>query len=508
MHGITGYGAYIPRLRLQRSAIVAANAWGNRALKAHGKGERSMCNWDEDSVTMAVAAARDCFGGDAAVDGGGGAVENGGAPLSSIVLASTSLPFADRQNAGIVANALMLPPNVRSMDVTASQKAGTSALASALDMVRGVGNAVLMVAADKRRAKPASAQELLFGDGAAALTLASEAQGAAPVIARLLGGASRTVDFVDHHRGEDRVYDYHWEERWIRDEGYMKIVPPTLAEVLESTGTAPEAVGFFAMPCVFPAVPRNIAKAIGLPAGSVRGNLFEACGETGVAHPLMLLIEALQEARPGDKVLVAGFGQGCDALLFEATEHLPAYQSRTKERGVKGALAARREETNYHKFLTFNHEVNKEMGIRAEADIPTPLSALYRNKDMVHALMGGLCTACGTAQFPKTRVCVSPECKATDTQQDYSFANRPARIMTWTADHLTSTLDPPGYYGMVEFSAEDGSKIKGGRFMADFTDVDPALVEVGAPVTMVFRIKQFDERRGFRRYFWKAVPGG
>lgn len=60
----------------------------------------------------------------------------------------------------------------------------------------------------------------------------------------------------------------------------------------------------------------------------------------------------------------------------------------------------------------------------------------------------------------------------------------------------------------VEFSGEDGGGIKGGRFMADFTDVDPALVDVGAPVTMVFRIKQFDERRGFRRYFWKAVPGG
>ncbi len=60
---------------------------------------------------------------------------------------------------------------------------------------------------------------------------------------------------------------------------------------------------------------------------------------------------------------------------------------------------------------------------------------------------------------------------------------------------------------MVEFYGEDGSEINGGRFMDDFTDVDPALVEVGAPVTMAFRIKQFDERRGFRRYFWKAVPG-
>ena len=45
-HGITAFGAYVPRLRLQRSAIVRANAWANGALAVHGRGERSMCNWD------------------------------------------------------------------------------------------------------------------------------------------------------------------------------------------------------------------------------------------------------------------------------------------------------------------------------------------------------------------------------------------------------------------------------------------------------------------------------
>ncbi|MEL0114299.1 MAG: hypothetical protein VW835_21430, partial [Rickettsiales bacterium] len=60
MAGILSYGAYIPRKRLQRQAVVEANSWFNPALKAYAKGERSMCNWDEDAVTMAVEAARDC----------------------------------------------------------------------------------------------------------------------------------------------------------------------------------------------------------------------------------------------------------------------------------------------------------------------------------------------------------------------------------------------------------------------------------------------------------------
>jgi uncharacterized OB-fold protein len=46
----------------------------------------------------------------------------------------------------------------------------------------------------------------------------------------------------------------------------------------------------------------------------------------------------------------------------------------------------------------------------------------------------------------------------------------------------------------------------GGRLMADITDVDQGEIESGRKVRMVFRIKDFDEKRGFRRYFWKAAP--
>jgi 3-hydroxy-3-methylglutaryl CoA synthase len=83
MIGITAYGAYIPRLRLSRQAAVAANGWFNPALAALAKGERAMANWDEDSLTMAVEAARDCLDG-TRPDG-----------LAGVTLASTTPPFED-----------------------------------------------------------------------------------------------------------------------------------------------------------------------------------------------------------------------------------------------------------------------------------------------------------------------------------------------------------------------------------------------------------------------------
>ena len=57
MIGITSYGAYIPRLRLNRMAIFQAMGWFAPAIIMVAQGERSMCNHDEDTLTMAVAAA-------------------------------------------------------------------------------------------------------------------------------------------------------------------------------------------------------------------------------------------------------------------------------------------------------------------------------------------------------------------------------------------------------------------------------------------------------------------
>jgi 3-hydroxy-3-methylglutaryl CoA synthase len=473
--GILSYGAYLPRRRLQRKVVAAANAWFAPGLRGLAKGERSMANWDEDAVTMAVEAARDCLAGLAP------------AGLEQLMLASTTHPYDDRQNAAIVANALHLGASLRVLDVTGSQRAGTSALISALS---GAAR-TLVTAGEHRLAKAASPQEMHYGDGAAALLV-----GAGKPIARLVGAHSETVDFVHQFRGSDRPHDYAWEERWIRDEGYMKIVPAALAALFKQTGVAPAAVTHFCLPCTLPRVVPGVAKRAGIAEAAVRDNLAAVCGDTGAAHALLLLAHALAQARAGELIAVAAFGQGCDALLFEVTEAIAALPARG---GVDAALARRREESNYLRFLAFNDHIALERGMRAEADKGTPLSTLYRNRDMITGLVGGRCRSCGTLQFPRGRYCVNPKCNALDSQDPHAFSEVPAKVMSYTADVLTYSADPPAYYGMVEFDA-------GGRMMADFTDVDEGKVGVGMTMRMMFRIKEHDSARGFVRYFWKAAP--
>ena len=163
MIGITSWGAYVPRLRLQRKSVGGANAWFAPGL-ARAKGERAMANWDEDALTMAVEAGRASLPTPDPL--------SGRAHLDALYFASTTMPFADRLNGGIAARALGLREAVSALDVTGSQRAGTSALLSALDGVAaGRAKAALVVASDKRKARAASSQELSYGDAAGALVL-------------------------------------------------------------------------------------------------------------------------------------------------------------------------------------------------------------------------------------------------------------------------------------------------------------------------------------------------
>ncbi len=484
MTGITAYGAYIPRLRLQRKAAAAANAWFAPGLLASAKGERSMASWDEDALTMAVEAGRDCLPAtDPLRDRAG---------IDALYFASTTQPFSDRLNAAIVARALSLPEAISAIDVAASQRAGLTALVAGFDALRsGRAARPLIVAGEKRKARAASSQELSFGDAGAAVAL-----GGGETIASFLGSHSLTIDFVDHFRGSAEEFDYGWEERWIRDEGFAKIVPAAIRGLLEKTGVNGADIAHFILPCPFPRLDQQLAGRCGIDPARVRDNLAGRVGDSGAGHALLMLVHALEDARPGEKILVAQFGQGCDALLFEAT---PAIAGYAKPSAVSGSLARGKEETNYLKYLAFNGLIVLEKGMRAEVDRKTALSVLHRKNDMLMGLVGGKCRICGTAQFPRTRICVSPNCHAVDTQEPHSFAESEGTVLSWSADFLTYSIAPPNHYGMITFA-------EGGRLMADITDVEQGQIDSGMRVRMAFRIKDVDEKRGFRRYFWKAVP--
>lgn len=477
-YGILSYGAYVPAIRLAREAILGAVGWAVPGLRGLAAGERSVANWDEDAVTLAVEAGRDCLGG---MD----------RPVGSLVLASTTLPFADRSNGGIAADALLLGSEVLTEDATGSRRAATSALARLAHGSR-VAGATLLLASDCRETKPGSVQEMQYGHGAAALLVGEAADGREP-IARFLASASRHEDLVDQYRATDADFDYALEERWVREEGYLKIVPSVMEEVSRAAGVALGDIDRVVLHGPVGAA-RALAKRLEMDARRFVEPLGATCGDTGAAHPLLMLAQALSEAGANERILVVGFGQGADAVLVETTGALSTVQG---DRGPARYLEQRRPTDNYTYFLSLRNQLTIDFGLRSERDNRTALSAYYRRRHDINSMLGGRCDECGTLQFPRSLVCV--KCGAGDSQQPESLSGMTGRVKSFTEDWLAYTPSPPYIYGNVEF---DG----GANVMLEFTDFDAGQIKVGDTVRLVFRIKDFDPKRNFRRYFWKPAP--
>ncbi|VTU45567.1 3-oxoacyl-(acyl carrier protein) synthase II (plasmid) [Variovorax sp. SRS16] len=478
--GIVGFGGYVPRLRMSRRAVVEANAWYAPGLAGKGKGTRSLANWDEDSITMAVAAARDCLG-----------ASEDRAHVGGLLLASSTLPFAERLNAGIVCEALTLDESVQAADMGGSQRAGLVALGQALATARSGGGDVLVVASDCRKAAPASTQELDYGDGAAALLI-----GTRNVLADYLGGHALSVDFVDHFRAAGEDIDYHWEERWVRDEGIAKLVPRAIAAALADAGLDAAQVDHFIFPSVFRKIDAQVAKRCGIRPEAVVDALAAEVGDTGIAHAMLLLAQVLERARPGEVILVAQFGSGAQALAFRVTQAIDSFKP---ARGVSGWIARGLEEHNYTRFLSFKDQLQLERGMRGEQDRKTALSTAYRHRTALLGLVAGRCEVTGSVHFPPSRLSYDQGRPLQDTQKPYKLAERKGAVLSWSAETLSFHRSPPHTYGQVDFEG-------GGRILMEFTDVDPGDIAAGTKLEFVFRIKDIDDRRGYTRYFWKGTP--
>lgn len=471
--GIARFGAYVPRLRIERTLIADAHKWMAPGLRGQAKGSRAFTSWDEDTITMAVEAARDALGTDGSID------------VKAVRLASTSLPYADLLNAAVVSRAIGVHAEVASSDAAGSQRAGTSALLQAL---KG-SEPTLVIGSDNPTAKPASVQELSFGAGAAAF-LVSDTK----IAAKLVGSATITDAFTDHFRVAGSDSDYVWEERWVRDEGYARIVPLAVKAALADAKLAIDDIQHFVMPSYFKGAADAVAKKLKF-TGSVASGLEDGIGYAGAAHALLMLSATLETAAPGDRILLVGFGQGADALIFQTT---PALADARPPRGVSGAMSDSLATDSYLRLLSFCDGIDVEWGMRSEKNAKTALTEQYRSGDQIDSFNAGKCSQCETVQFPQLQYCVRCQAPSEGFEQ-VSLRDTPAKVLTSTADWLSYHLSPPLWVGFVEFE-------NGARMLMEMVDIGDAGIDAGAPLRMVYRIKEKDRQRGYRRYFWKSTP--
>ena len=479
MVGITSYGAYIPWHRIDRQNFV--KAWGGFAIP----GERAVASYDEDSLTMSVEAAIDCLR------------DTDPHTVDGLFFATTTSPYKEKQCSALIAMPLDLRRNIRTADITTSLRSGTTAVALALYTIKaGTASSILVTAADSRMAAPGGMTEQGMGDGAAALLLGKD-----NVIAEIQESYSVSDEFAGTWRSESDTFVRSWEDRMVLDEGYSKLLPEAISGLMEKCGLSP---GDFAKAVFDPSsdVRRHgrAAAALGFDPSQLQDplSLFMNVGITGCAMAPMMLVSALEEAKPGDKILFAGYGNGADAFLLEVTD---AIGNLGERRGMKRHLESKRMLENYNDYLRWRDLVPLEVARRPEKP-HIRLSAIWRERRVLLGLWGVKCKRCGTPQYDNGAMSTSPiricaVCQAQDDFEDYNFARRKAKIFSFTHDRLAQVADPPASVVLIDFEG-------GGRAFFDLTDRDPDKIEVGTEVEMTFRKMQFD--RGISNYFWKARP--
>jgi 3-hydroxy-3-methylglutaryl CoA synthase len=471
MAGITAIGAYIPRYRL--SAEEIAGFWRIRAAG----GEKAVAGYDEDSLTMAVAAAQDCL-------------RRSASGADGLYFATTTCPYREKQGAALIASAVDLKKESRTADFTGSLRAGSIAMGSALDAVAsGAAAGMLVAASDCRMGAPQGRLEPLLGDGAAAVLVGSER-----AIAELEGRYTIFSDFTDFWRTGKDDFVQSAEGRFIDAEGYLPTMQEAVSALMKKLSAAP---GDFSRIVYYAADNRqhaDLAKRLGFEKSRVQDPLFSQIGNTGAAASLLMLASALEEARPGDRILFAAYGDGCDVFAFRVTESIGEIRQKI---GLKERLS-KKVPVDYGKYLHWKDLAPVETANLPQRSEPSIITR-WRDRRSIAALYGVRCRSCGTPQLhpigQNIRVCAA--CQAKDDFEPYKFSDKKGKLFSYAVDQLQPTKNPPGLNGVVDF---DG----GGRLICELTDYDLDRVAVGMPVEMTFR--RMLQGEGILNYFWKARP--
>ena len=468
MSGIVAYGTYIPYFRLQRSAISAALGTGG------GRGTRAVASYDEDTTSLGVEAARRALR--SAPDG---------ASAGAVYFATSTPAYLDKTNATAIHASLGLDEGAPAYDMVGSVRSGIGALRAAADTA-SAGRSVLAVLADIRTGLPGGADEANGGDGAVAFLFAEEG----PFLLETLASSAATGEFLDRWRLPAEPTSHVWEERF-GEQAYVPLAGRALEAAFQHGGLDAGDVTHLIVTGTHARAARAVAGRVGAKPDALVDDRTAVIGNTGAAHPGLLLADVLDRATAGDVIVLVSLADGVDVAVFRATDAVSHYRPALT---VAEQVAAGNDSLPYATFLTWRGQLTREPPRRPDPERPAAPPA-FRREEWKFGFVGSRCEACGTRHLPPQRVCV--KCHAVDQMGPERLADVPATIATFTVDRLAYSLSPPVVAAVIDF---DG----GGRFQCELTDVDPAAVHIGDRVEMTFR--RLFTAGGVHNYFWKARP--
>ncbi len=305
---LIGYGAYVPRYRMKTEE--SAELWGDdpegikRGLNVL---EKSVPGPDEDTVTISVEAARNAIER-AQLDTG---------KIGAIYVGSESHPYAVKPTATMVAEAIQATPTLTAADFEFACKAGTAAIQSCMGLVEaGICDYGMGIGADTAQSEPGDALEYAASAGGAAFIVGKDGDDA---IADIDGTYSYTTDTPDFWRREEQPYPKHGG-RFTGKPAYFKHILEATEGLFNKLQLGVDDFDYAVFHQPNGKFPMKAGQRLGFEEEQLEpGLLSPEIGNTYSGASLLGLAATLDQAEPGDKVLMVSYGSGAGSDAFSFT---------------------------------------------------------------------------------------------------------------------------------------------------------------------------------------------
>jgi hydroxymethylglutaryl-CoA synthase len=323
--GLLSYGHYVPQFRVDIS--VFSEQWGlteslEKIYRLNGRNGSAVNALDEDTVTLSIEA------GERALALGGA----GAARPRSVMIGSESHPYAVKPSSVIVGDALGLAPDMFAVDLEFACKGGTAALFLSLGLVAsGQVPAALAIGADCPQSAPGSLLEASVGAGASAFWVGA-GEG---VIAEVSKTAAASSDATDFWRRDGAQFPS-VVGKFSSEIGYEEHTCRVVRRLLDETGTKPEDYKILCLHQPYQSLPLSVGKKLGFKQPQIAPALVAAkIGNTYSSACLLSLCGVLDNAEPGDKMMLVSFGSGAgsDGFVFTVTDEIKAFRARKQASG-------------------------------------------------------------------------------------------------------------------------------------------------------------------------------
>ncbi len=318
--GIVGWGVYVPKWRIRSEEL--ARGWGrdwNRYAAGIMVQEKSVPGIDEDTFTIAYESSINALKR-ARIDA---------SKLRAVYIGTESKPYAVKTTATMLIEALGAGGEGRlttGADYEFACKAGTEAVQAIIGLIgSNMIDYGLAVGADTAQGAPGDALEYTAAAGGAAYVLGPAADSIAVIEASL----SHVTDTPDFWRRQHEHYPAH-TRAFTGGPAYFKHIMTAAKELMNFVGTKPEDYDYAVFHQPNGKYPLRVGTRLGFTPDKIKPGLITPyIGNTYSGSALVGLAAVLDQAKPGQRILVVSFGSGAgsDAFHIEVTDGIEEVQN-------------------------------------------------------------------------------------------------------------------------------------------------------------------------------------